>query len=229
MYVQSLEYHSTLRSRRSWGDWDLLRILMFLTMLTFFSLSCCPLVLLYSTLTLDSFFNASFLPLRYLDGPSDLFIFSFSESCDDSCCFFLQTWNPPIFTCPLSPSQCLGPLSAPAPEDPALASPPPPPADSLPLVSRSRFSRSYRSLSCDEKWNVKISCQTDKTISRLCYFYDFIYAWKKEGIRQLIFGVSNYQLTTVHTAYSVIGYSAKSDIVSTLGWYGIPYANNYWI
>ena len=34
---------------------------------------------------------------------------------------------------------------------------------------------------------------------------------------------------TVHTAYSVIGYSAKSDIVSTLGWYGIPYTNNYWI
>ena len=33
-------------------------------------LLCRPLVLLYSTLTLDSFFNASFLPLRYLDGPS---------------------------------------------------------------------------------------------------------------------------------------------------------------
>ena len=35
--------------------------------------------------------------------------------------------------------------------------------------------------------------------------------------------------STVYTAYSVIGYSAKSDIVSTLGWYGIPYTNNYWI
>ena len=35
--------------------------------------------------------------------------------------------------------------------------------------------------------------------------------------------------STVHTAYSVIGYSAKSDIVSTLGWYGIPYTNNYCI
>ena len=34
---------------------------------------------------------------------------------------------------------------------------------------------------------------------------------------------------TVHIAYSVIGYSAKSDIVSTLRWYGIPYTNNYWI
>ena len=31
---------------------------------------------------------------------------------------------------------------------------------------------------------------------------------------------------TVHTAYSVIGYSVKSDIVSTLEWYGIPYTNN---
>ena len=35
--------------------------------------------------------------------------------------------------------------------------------------------------------------------------------------------------STVNTAYSVIGYSAKSDMVSTLGWYGIPYTNNYWI
>ena len=40
--------------------------------------------------------------------------------------------------------------------------------------------------------------------------------------------ISNYQCT-VHTTYSVIGYSAKSDIVSTLGWYRIPYTNNYWI
>ena len=32
---------------------------------------------------------------------------------------------------------------------------------------------------------------------------------------------------TVNTAYSAIGYSAKSDIVPILGWYGIPYTNNY--
>ena len=40
-----------------------------------------------------------------------------------------------------------------------------------------------------------------------------------------------WYLYTVQTAYSVIGYSAKSDIVSTLGWYGIPHtnSNNYWI
>ena len=37
------------------------------------------------------------------------------------------------------------------------------------------------------------------------------------------------QVNTVHTACSVIGYSAKSDIVSTLGWYRIPYTNNYCI
>ena len=41
------------------------------------------------------------------------------------------------------------------------------------------------------------------------------------------FNIRNW--STVHTAYSVIGYSDKSDIVSTLGWYGIPYTNNYWI
>ena len=46
-----------------------------------------------------------------------------------------------------------------------------------------------------------------------------------------LFGLMNvpYLSSTVHTAYSVIGYSAKSDIVSTLGWYRIPYTNNYWI
>ena len=154
MYVQSLEYHSTLRSRRSWGDWDLLRILMFLTMLTFFAVllsffiqpwhltvSLMPVFFLFVILTdLQTSSSSHF--------PSLATILFF---------FFLQTWNPPIFTCPLSPSQCLGPLSAPDPEDPVPASPPPP-ADSLPLVSRSRFSRSYRSLSCDETKNVKNSC-----------------------------------------------------------------------
>jgi len=148
MYVQSLEYHSTLRCRRSWGDWNLLRILMFLTMLTFFALSCRPLVLLYSTLTLDSFFNASFFLFVIL---MDLQTSSSSHFPSLATIPVFSSFKPethPYLHAPSPPSQCLGPLSAPDPEDPAPASPPPPPpADSLPLVSRSRFSRSYRSLS----------------------------------------------------------------------------------
>ena len=34
---------------------------------------------------------------------------------------------------------------------------------------------------------------------------------------------------TVYIGHSAIGYSAKSDIVPTSGWYQIPYTNNYWI
>ena len=33
--------------------------------------------------------------------------------------------------------------------------------------------------------------------------------------------------STVNTAYSVIGYSVKSDIVSTFVWSGFSYSNNY--
>ena len=34
---------------------------------------------------------------------------------------------------------------------------------------------------------------------------------------------------TVHTAYSVIGFSVKSGIMSILGWYRLPYTNYYCI
>ena len=36
------------------------------------------------------------------------------------------------------------------------------------------------------------------------------------------------RVCTVHTAYSVIGFSVKSGIMSILGWYRFPYSNNYW-
>ena len=36
-------------------------------------------------------------------------------------------------------------------------------------------------------------------------------------------------LTTVHTGYSAIAYSVKSDVMSTLGWYQSSSTNYYWI
>ena len=115
-------------------------------------------VLLYSTLTASLMpVQCSFLLFGILMDlqfrPLNLLIFRILRRFLDSLASNLKPT--PIFTCPLrpSPSQCLGPLSAPDPEDPPPASPPPPPppppADSLPLTSRSRFSRSYRSLSCE--------------------------------------------------------------------------------
>ena len=38
-----------------------------------------------------------------------------------------------------------------------------------------------------------------------------------------------FNFCTVRIGYSAIGYSAKSDIVPTSGWYQIFYTNDYWI
>ena len=48
------------------------------------------------------------------------------------------------------------------------------------------------------------------------------------GIKHLPLFHVFWRHSTVHTAYSVIGFSVKSGIMSILGWYRFPYSNNYW-
>ena len=102
-----VEYHSTLKCRRSWGDLS--------PQESWRSWQCWSSLPCPSLFNLDSFFNASVLSyssVSWWTFSSDLLIFWFSESCDDFLTPLLQTWNPhPYLHAPSGPH----PLSMPWP------------------------------------------------------------------------------------------------------------------